>query len=96
MNLFTTDIIQNHPLVRPQLELVFENIFSANDHGLNKKDPGAYQFVADKLKVKPQSIIYVDDQVGNIEAAKSAGMKTLLYTENDDEVITQISSLLLQ
>lgn len=94
VNLFTTDIIQNHPLVRPQLELVFENIFSANDYKLNKKDPLAYLFVADKLKTQPENVIYIDDQVGNIEAAKEAGMTTLHYTDDDREIIEHVSSLL--
>lgn len=94
LNLFTTDVIQNHPLVRPQLELVFENIFSANDHNLHKKDSAAYLFVVDKLKTQPENVIYIDDQMGNIEAAKKAGMTTIHYADNDNETIEQISLLL--
>lgn len=94
VNLFTTDIIQNHPLLRPKLDDAFGNIFAANDHGLNKKDPTAYLFIADKLKTSPQNIIYIDDQMSNIEAATSAGFKALHYEGDDDFIIKTISSLL--
>ena len=89
INLFTTDIIQNHPQIRPELEGVFENIFAANDLGLNKKEPAAYLFLCKKMDVRPASVIYIDDQLGNIEAAKAAGEKdkdqfTLLKKEHDE------------
>ena len=94
IDLFTTDIIQNHPLIRPRLESVFTNIFSANDLGLDKKESAAYSFIADKLQVPTGQIIYIDDSVGNTAAANAAGMKAFRYTDNDDEIIEQVSSLL--
>jgi FMN phosphatase YigB (HAD superfamily) len=94
VNLFTTDIIQNHPLLRPKLEIVFENIFAANDYGLDKKNPTAYSFIAEKLAVLPEEVVFIDDQEGNIEAAKQAGMATVLYDNNND-VIRRVTALLV-
>jgi FMN phosphatase YigB (HAD superfamily) len=94
VNRFTTDMIQNHPLIRPRLESVFSNIFAANDYGLSKKDPSAYSFIADKLAVKLEQVIYIDDQEANAEAARRAGMTVLHYTDNDNEIIGQVSLLL--
>lgn len=94
VNLFTTDIIQNHPSIRPRLESIFENIFAANDYGLNKKDPTAYSFIADKLGKRPKEIIYIDDQGENVTASQEAGMMALHYAGDDKEIMKQISLLL--
>ncbi|OGG71239.1 hypothetical protein A3F27_00030 [Candidatus Kaiserbacteria bacterium RIFCSPHIGHO2_12_FULL_53_13] len=94
VNIFTTDILQNHPLLMPRLEPIFENIFSANTLGLSKKEPSAYLFIAEKLRVRPESIVYIDDQIKNVEAAQEAGLSALHYTDNDDEIIKEVSLLL--
>jgi len=94
IDLFTTDIIQNHPRIRPRLESVFSNIFSANELGLDKKKSTSYAFIADKLHVPPEHIIYIDDSVGNTVAAHAAGMKALRYTDNDKEIVEEVSALL--
>jgi len=96
VNLFTTDIIQNHPHIRPELEAVFENIFAANDLGLSKKDPAAYVFVAQKLNIHPSNIIYVDDQHANNEAAHAAGMNIVHFDKDTPAVIEKIKHLLLK
>jgi len=94
VNVFTTDVIQDHPHIRPELELVFENIFAANDLGLSKKDPNAYIFVAQKLNTRPSSIVYVDDQHANNEAARVAGMNIVHFDGNTSAVIEKIKHLL--
>lgn len=94
VNLFTTDIIQNHPHIRPELEAVFENIFAANDLGLSKKDPNAYLFVAQKLNISPSKIVYVDDQHANNEAARAAGMNIVHFDGNTPAVIEKIKNFL--
>lgn len=94
VNMFTTDILQSHPLLRPLLDATFENIFVAKDLGLSKKESGAYVFVAEKLQARPENILYIDDQVKNVEAAQSAGLRALRYTDNDDEIIRQMGALL--
>ena len=78
----------------PRLEPIFENIFSANTLGLSKKEPSAYLFIAEKLRVRPESIVYIDDQIKNVEAAQEAGLSALHYTDNDDEIIKEVSLLL--
>jgi len=93
LNIFTTDIIQNHPEIRARLEPLFDHIFAANDLGLNKKDPQAYIFIANKLNLDPHEIIYVDDQLGNVEAANKAGLTAFQYN-NNQETIAQIKALL--
>ncbi|OGG72823.1 hypothetical protein A3A38_02530 [Candidatus Kaiserbacteria bacterium RIFCSPLOWO2_01_FULL_53_17] len=94
VSVFTTDVIQDHPHIRPELEAVFENIFAANNLGVSKKDPNAYLSVARKLNASPSSIVYVDDQRANNEAARVAGMNVVHFDGNTPLVIEKIKHLL--
>ena len=94
VNLFTTDIIQNHPEIRARLKPVFDYIFAANDLGLSKKDPQAYIFIANKLHLDPHEIVYVDDQLTNVEAANKAGLTAFQYDNDNQEMIAKIKALL--
>lgn len=94
INIFTTDIIQNHPKIRVRLEPIFDHIFAANDLGLSKRDPQAYIFIANKLHLDPKEIVYVDDQSGNVEAANEAGLTAFQYNNDNQETIARIKSLL--
>ena len=96
LHLFTTDIIQNHPHIRPKLDAVFDNIISASEHGLSKKDPAAYRFISDMIKKEPMEIVFIDDQLSNLEAAKSAGMKTVHYQDDNERAIHDIKALLAE
>ena len=39
-------------------------------------------------------LLYIDDKAKNIEAAEKAGLTALCYTDNDDEIISKITSLI--
>src|SRR3990167_1027893 len=68
INIFTSGIIP-----------IFDNIFTAADFGLSKKQPEAYLFIANKLNKDPEEIIYIDDKLDNCKVAEKAGMKTIHY-----------------
>lgn len=81
INVFTTGTIQNTPEVMQIINLIFDNIYTAKDFGLDKKQPEAYLFIAKKLKKRPSEILFIDDQQANIDAAKQVGLSTILYTD---------------
>lgn len=81
--IFTTDIIQNDPLIKEKIDPIFDKIYSANELGITKRDPESYKFIADDLGVKPEEIFFTDDTEGNIEAAKEAGLRTYLFVDNE-------------
>lgn len=89
--IFTTDIIQNDPLIREKIDPIFSKIFSANELGITKKDPESYKFIAEDLGKKPEEIFFTDDTERNIGAAEEAGFKTLLYL-NNKELINALNS----
>ncbi len=78
--IFTTDSIQDAPEFKPFLEPIFTKIFSAQKMGVKKNDSDAYMLIARELACDPSEIIYIDDAIENIEAAKISGLKTILYS----------------
>ena len=80
---FTTDIIQNDPAIKPILEENFSDIFVANDLGIDKKDPSCYTHLARILKERPENILLIDDTKEKIVAAKKAGLQTIQFITNE-------------
>jgi len=82
INLFTTGSIQNAPEIKDKIYSVFEHVFSAEELGLDKKDPKSYMVIAENIHLSPDQIFYIDDQQENIEAAIKAGLFACLYENN--------------
>jgi HAD superfamily hydrolase (TIGR01509 family) len=47
-----------------------------------KTDPRTYSFLAKKLKLKPDEILYVDDETEHLRVARKAGIKTIQFKGN--------------
>jgi HAD superfamily hydrolase (TIGR01549 family) len=79
VNIFTSGAVQNVQAVRKIIDPIFDNIYTAKDYNIDKKDPKAYEFIAEKLGKRPKEILFTDDKEKNIEAAKKAEIITVLY-----------------
>lgn len=92
--IYTTDIIQNDPALTNILNNHFSYVFSANEMDLTKKDPQGYLLIAKKLNKKPEEILFIDDQLINLEAAQKANLQTLQFISNEQifkELKTKLS-----
>lgn len=94
MNVFTTGTIQNRPEVRRVIDLIFDNIYAAKDFNLDKKQSNSYVFIAGKLNKKPVEIIFIDDELKNINAAHEAGLYVIHYT-NFEETAQNLQHMLV-
>jgi putative hydrolase of the HAD superfamily len=56
----------------------FEKVYYSCEIGLRKPDAECYDWVLQKENLVPGKTIFVDDTLQNVEAAKVAGMKTIL------------------
>jgi FMN phosphatase YigB (HAD superfamily) len=45
-----------------------------------KPDPAIYRYTLEKLGVRPEETLFIDDRQENVEAATALGMKALLFT----------------
>jgi HAD superfamily hydrolase (TIGR01509 family) len=82
--IFTTDTIQDDPVLKARIEPVFKEIFSANKLGLSKQDPDSYTQLAEKMGLKTYEILFIDDSIRNTEEASQSGMRTLHYVNNQE------------
>lgn len=89
INIFTTGTMQNIPESRQVLDPIFTRIYSAIDMQYSKEDPQAYLWIANDLHKKPEELLFVDDDLKNIEAAKQAGLVTVHFISTD-QAITDI------
>jgi len=73
---------------------IFESYqkFYSHDFGLTKSE-GLLKKVLEKLKVDPQDCLFIDDSPKNMEAAKSLGIKALLF-ENNQKLFTELNNFL--
>jgi HAD superfamily hydrolase (TIGR01509 family) len=91
--ILTSDVIQDAPELQSYWNGTVDQIFSALKMGTHKSEPGAYEAVLSKLSLKANDAIYIDDNKDNITAAKSVGLNTLLY-ENNEQARSEIKYFL--
>lgn len=95
VDILTSDIIQDAPELKPYWENVITNIFSATKMGTHKSRPEAYTLVLEKLYLKPDEVIYVDDNEENIKAANTVGLQAILYKKVDkaiEEIVDRLKA----
>lgn len=90
--IFTSEIIQEAPELKVSLAS-FQDIFSGQRLGIDKARPEAYELLLGKLGAKPGEVVYIDDNLANIQAAKAAGLLTIAYQVNE-QIISALSSLI--
>jgi len=56
-----------------------KNLLNTWEYGLPKASLQTIRFVCQKYSVKPNEILYIDDQEANLEPAKKLGAKTIFY-----------------
>jgi putative hydrolase of the HAD superfamily len=61
----------------------FNVVFNSYHLGRGKKDSQVFDEVAERLGVLPSEILFIDDNDGHIERAKSRGLQTILFRDKD-------------
>lgn len=73
-------------------ELVDELIYS-HECGLSKPDPAIYALACQRLRVAPDQMVFLDDYEPNVDGARRAGIRAVLYRDNP-QAIRDIGALL--
>jgi putative hydrolase of the HAD superfamily len=63
------------------LEKHFEVIVESAKIGFAKPEARAYEITADRLGIRLDECIFIDDREEYIEGAQHVGMQTILYTD---------------
>jgi putative hydrolase of the HAD superfamily len=76
------------------VDLVDDIVYS-HECGMSKPDPRIYALTCERLGVRPEETVFVDDYVPNVTAATEAGLHAVHFTDNAT-VIGEIKRLLAQ
>ncbi len=64
------------------LEDIFEKIYCSGDIGMAKPDNKIFDYVLNDLNIRPEELLFIDNQNNNINAADKMGIKTILFTDS--------------
>ncbi|VBB43160.1 Hydrolase, putative, cyclic phosphodiesterase-like domain-containing (fragment) [uncultured Desulfatiglans sp.] len=59
----------------------FEAVFNSFVEGRSKRDSALFDQVVGRLGTAPSEVLFMDDNPGNIERARSRGLETILYRD---------------
>jgi putative hydrolase of the HAD superfamily len=59
----------------------FDRVFNSYHLGKGKRDPTLFTEVVRALGIPPGQALFVDDNPGNVERARGAGLQAILFTE---------------
>ena len=85
--MLTTGHIQEWPPLKEKLQGIFKGIFStAVLDWPSKSDPQTFKILAQKIGIKPNEILYIDDNKTFIEAAKQSGLIVVTFESNEQAI----------
>ena len=64
---------------------IFDIFINSAEEGIKKPDPKIYLLACEKLKVKPEVCLFMDDSLENIKSAKKLGMTTVWWNKEIDK-----------
>jgi putative hydrolase of the HAD superfamily len=62
---------------------LFDHIFNSYHMGKGKRDSSLFDDIVQVLKTKPDRVLFIDDDIGNIDRAKQKGWKGIQYVDRD-------------
>lgn len=75
------------------LQQYFSTVIAYEDTTNHKPHPEPLLFAAKQLKVKPSEVVYIGDLDNDIQAAKAAGMKIIIYSPDSFQSADRCTSL---
>ncbi len=62
---------------------LFQLVLTSGITGLSKEKPEIYQLALEKLGVRPEEVLFIDDREEFIRVASSLGIQTIRYTTSE-------------
>lgn len=71
---------------RPSIRDFVEQAFFSHEIGMRKPDAECFEFVIDEIDLYPSRMLFLDDRLENVQAAKKAGMKSFQIQQPDKQL----------
>ena len=63
---------------------IFYKVYCSGNIGIAKPDVEIFKYVLKDLEIKPEELLFVDNQENNIEAANALGINSILFKNQKD------------
>jgi len=73
----------NHLIETYDFERYFDVIVTSFDERIKKPEPRIFEITLERLNLKPDECVFIDDKKGNIDAAQKIGIKGILFKDTD-------------
>jgi putative hydrolase of the HAD superfamily len=73
---------------------LFDDVVDSHEVGLRKPNPAIYELAATRLSTVPERVVFLDDVLSNVEAARRVGMVGVLVDEDAAPAIAEVERLL--
>ena len=80
-------------IVQQKIDDIFDDMTISSEIGIAKPDARIYRQALEKLNVRPEESIFVDDMPANIEAAQALGMRGVIF-KTSQQAIADVKNLL--
>ncbi len=80
-------------LIKSGLDKLFDAIVVSSDIGFTKPDTRAFRACIDSLNIEPEEAVMIDDLTSNVYGAEQAGLKAILF-DNNEQLRKELSELL--
>ena len=67
-------------------EAMVDHLVYSHEVGLAKPDPAVYALTARRLGVRPEEVLFLDDDEPRVEAARAAGWQAVLHEETSRSI----------
>jgi 2-haloacid dehalogenase len=78
---WSAETIHHVPEVFPEVFAVFDDVVVSGAEGVAKPDPEIFHILARRLGHPIEGVLYVDDSIRNVDAACTAGMGAVHFTD---------------
>jgi putative hydrolase of the HAD superfamily len=62
----------------------FDVVFCSGDEGIAKPDPKAFELTLERLGLKPDEAVFIDDTMEHVEASRKMGLHGILFTTAEE------------
>lgn len=71
---------------------LFDDVIFSCELGIKKPDFEIYRIASNRLNTSPEQVVFIDDRLENIEAARKTGMYSILF-RNPDQLGKELNQL---
>ena len=65
-------------------ESLFDGFFLSHEIGMRKPNADCFEYVLQQMNSLPKNVLFIDDSIQHIQGAKSLGINTCLFVDQND------------